>query len=282
MKVRSANHPRHAEGFSLIELITAGAVFLLLTVIMLQVVGQTSIFTESGNRMMDASRSARISLDTLAADLTTVVANYGTTILTVKDATTGNTSLAFLCASRADSVNSGQTLRMAGVFYAIEPRSDAMAGGNVPMLCRGFMSLNWSDNVRDALVAVFNASQVATPSVPADVLGESVFRMETVFVLTDGTVVATPPMLSGYGAAQALDLSKIKGLIVSVAALDKKTQKLLEGAIPSGMTALAAALPPVSKDGETPLDVWSAADLSTFPVPVRQNVRFFQRTIYLP
>ena len=282
MKPRSIQPSHPAAGFSLLELMTAGAVFLLLTMIMLQVVGQTSIFTESGNRMMDASRSARISLDTLATDLATLVADYGTTILTAKDPSTGNTSLAFLCASRADSVNAGQTLRMAGVFYAIEPRSDAMAGGNVPMLCRGFTSLSWSDKIQSALATVFNASQAADPSVPADVLGESVFRMEAAFVLTDGTVVATPPVLPGYGAAQALDLGKIKGLIIAVAALDKKTQKLFEGITPSGMTALSAALPPLASDGETPLDVWSAADLSAFPPPVRKNVRFFQRTIYLP
>lgn len=282
MKVRPAIRAGGAAGFSMVELMTAGAVFLLLTMIMLQVVGQTSVFTESGNRMMDASRSARVSLDTLATDLTTLVANYGTTILCAKDPTTGNSSLAFLCASRADRVNAAQPLRMAGVFYAVESRNDAMAGGTVPMLCRGFTSLNWSDNTHDALSTVFAASQAANPEVASDVLGESVFRLEVVYVLADGALVAAPPVVPGYGAAQALDLGKIKGLIVSVAALDKKTQKLLQSTNPSGMISLAAALTPVTQDGRTPLDGWSTADLTAFPAPVRQNVRFFQRTIYLP
>lgn len=263
--------------FTLIEMLTAMAVFLLLAVIVFQVVSETARSTGSGNSRIEASRAARTSLDTLAEDLATVVQDYGPTIMCSQDAA-GNTTLAFLCVSRSEK-GSTSSPRLGGVFYKIMPRAEPSLKATVPMLCRGFLSVSWGDDLSGALNTVYNAADSgASGNVFIDPLSDMVFRMEAVFVQTDGTINFEPPTST---SANKIDLTKLKAIIVGMAALDKKTQGILLSGNPQGMSQLMAALPKVTVDGQTPLDVWNTVNLDAFPLPVRQNIRFFQRTIYV-
>jgi len=272
--------PRMASRFSaftLIEMLTAMAVFLLLAVIIFQVVSETARSTGSGNSRIEASRGARTSLDTLAEDLATVVRDYGPTIMSSQDAN-GNTTLAFLCTSRSEKSASGSP-RLGGVFYKIMPRAEVSLKATVPMLCRGFLSVSWDDNLSGALSSVYGAAEGgASGSVFVDPLSDMVFRMEAVFMGADGEINFEPPTSA---STNKIDLTELKAIIVGVAALDKKTQSLLLASDSQGMSRLMAALPKVTVAGQTPLDVWNTVNLDAFPPPVRQNIRFFQRTIYV-
>lgn len=276
------------DAFSLIETLVALAVFILLVFLVFQVVTQTAQSTGQGNRRMEATRSARTSLDTLAEDLVAIVSSNGATLVTGVDSE-GNTTLAFLCAARPDGGSAGKS-RMGSVFFGIQNRSEnGAAGGQIPMLCRGFSSVPWANNLQNGLAAIFNASVTPSNTVFEDTLGNLIFRMEAVYVKNDGSIVYSPPQMSGFNSVPPLapqavpvDLNEIKALIVGVAVLDKKTQKLLLDSNAQGVGNLGASLPRVIQNGKTPMEVWSGVDFSAFPLPVRQNIRFFQRTIYLP
>ncbi len=262
------------------------AVFLLLTVLVLQIVSQAARSTDSGNRSLESTKSARISLDTLAEDLSNAVTSNGATIIAGVDGNGLTTSLTFLCTSRPDSIAPAgdASHRFAGVYFGMDTRD------NVPMLCRGFESVDWDKNLRSVLSAFYNSASVNSGPDRLDSLGESVFRLAVGYLKTDNTIVysvasggledtqfeSTPSLVT---TGVPLDLTKIKGIIVAVASLDKKTQKLLLSTDPTGLSVLASKFPS-PLEGKTPLDTWSAVTPSSF-TPILQNIKYFQRTIYI-
>ncbi len=279
---------KSAEAFTIIELLAAMAVFLMLTVLILQIVSAAARSTDSGNRSLDSTKSARISLDTLAADLANSVTSSGCTIIAGVDTTGLTTSLTFLCASRPDTTVSSMNAlpRFAGVYFGTGLRD------GVPMLFRGFKSVDWDTNLPEALVSVYDDSEGNLDPERVDSLGESVFRMAVAYLKTDNTIVYTavsngleyadykpePSKASGI----PLDLSEIKAIIVAVASLDKKSQKLMLSTNANGMKDLSDRFElPVNSQNKSPLDVWNTVNLNSLPPPVVQNVRYFQRTIYL-
>lgn len=271
-------------GFTILEILTATAVLLLLVTIVFQVVSETARSSGAGNSRIEATRSARTVLDTLAQDLSSMAADYhGQGLLVEKDAD-GNTTLAFPCIARGEKGSIG-TPRMGAVVYGIRQREDQKYAAMIPMLCRGFGSIPWENVatvnvVNDRLQRAFasGVTGVDDSHISVDPLSETVFRMEVVFVKLNGDIVFEPPLMPGSG--DALDLDEVRAVIVTVAAIDRKTQLLLQSQGSAGMTALGKALPKVAVDGVTPLELWSKADLSSFPKSA-QNVRFFQRIFYL-
>jgi type II secretory pathway pseudopilin PulG len=276
--------PQKTAAFTIIEILTATAVLLLLVTIVFQVVSETARSSGAGNSRMEATRSARTALDTLAQDLSSAAVDYhGQGLLVEKDAD-GNTTLAFPCLARGEKGSIG-TPRMGAVFYKVRKRDDQNSSTSVPMLCRGFASVPWENvstvnTLSDKLQSAFSSGVTGVDSdqVSVDPLSETIFRMEAVFVNADGDVVFEPPIIAGSGGL--LDLAEIRAVIVAVAAVDKKTLLLLQSQNSDGMTALSRALPKVTEDGVTPQELWSKADLTAFP-KAAQNVRFFQRIFYV-
>jgi len=273
-----------AVGFTIIEILTATAVLLLLVTIVFQVVSETARSSNAGNSRIEATRSARTVLDTLAQDLSSAAVDYHGQGLLVEKDVDGNTTLAFPCLSRGEKGSFG-TPRMGAVFYKVRQREDQNHATTVPMLCRGFASIPWENvstvnTLTDKLQRAFSSgvSGVDSDQVSVDPLSETVFRMEAVFVNANGDIVFDPPIIAGSGGL--LNLKEIRAIIVTVAAIDRKTQLLVQSQDSEGMTVLSKALPKVGVDGVTPQELWSKADLTAFP-KAAQNVRFFQRIFYL-
>jgi hypothetical protein len=200
--------------------------------------------------------------------------------------------------------------RLLAVFYAIRNYSDSVLGvssATLPMLARGFGSVPWQNTSGTIKVKAFldNASAMAatevngSPDLISDraVIADGVIRMVVVLQLKDGQLIPFDPSNADFpeltdfirsgvslpADARAIDLTKVSAILVGLAALDQQTRTVAVDVIAD----LPAKLPrPVA--GQTPLQAWDfnnptfAANFNDVPAPVRQGLRFFQRTFPVP
>jgi len=140
-------------------------------------------------------------------------------------------------------------------------------------------------------------------------ISAGIIRFELCFLLDDGTVVSTPPRdinfpaatfptLTGNSYAVALsslvsaDANKryVKAVIVGMAGLDSQTRQLV-GTAGSDLYKLAEDLPDPVSTNQTPLQAWDftsdttaakalRSKLGSYPRPVVQNLRLYQRYFY--
>lgn len=289
-------------GFTLIELLCAMAVFVLLMAIVLQVAGHATHSTDRSTREMEVSQMVRQTFDNLGQDLASIVANDGAVLVAGRSPTGWNpasVSLAFLCRARSSESApvAAAGIRCTAVCYGVSLFADreiGVASASAPMVARGYGVVPWSGTYANFANALGSASQAAQGGSGTiidhfDPVAEDIFRLEVVYVLADGRLTPTPPKVTGFtstpalAGADAIDLSKIKAIVVGVASLDRKSREVLFRAKgDTGLQTLAKSFAAVTQDGQTPLDAWSLANVPTdFPPVVRAGVLFHQRTFTL-
>ncbi len=238
-------------GFTLIELLCAMAVLSLVLVLVLQTVSSALNWASSTRSVVNSGTEARDILQRLNFDMNSRISMPVSNLSVTKQA--GNDVLEIL----ADVRNTSSTARFAKISYQVGTEENVLTGRDEPMLFRSLTPVKWTDDP---------AATIATPSSPtlADVFSDHCFRIETAFVLKDGSLTNVMPS----------DLSTVKAIIVGLAVLDAEHRARLTDA---EITQLASKLEDVPA-GKTPLEVWKAADFSR---KESGQVRFYQQTFYL-
>lgn len=180
-------------------------------------------------------------------------------------------------------------VRFTPVFLGVENRApvDLQSAAAIPMVVRGLGRSPWTNGSRGLADAVARAA--AGELEWREPLWEGAFRMEVVFLTAEGQITPNPPLLAGFASSPPLppgwypvDPAGLRGLVVAVAVLDKETLSLALSIDPGIMQRLADSLPSVSADNITPVQSWSFDMFpGDIPEPIRQHVRFFERTYYL-
>lgn len=312
MTPRLSLHPGRQikAGFSILEVLVATAVLAGLALLLAGIIDGVSKATRSSILKTDASAQARIALNQMGRDLSTLATEGGATLVIGRSPSpTGiNDSLAFLCSGRGRNTETNH--RLLAVFYAVRNYSDSVLGvssSTLPMLGRGFGSVPWQNTTGTAITEAFLDNACA--KVAADingsggiatnkaVIGDGLIRMAVSLQLKSGKIIPCDPANADFPVdasfarpgvslpsdARALDLSKVSAIIVGVAALDQKTRALSV----ADLADIADKLPRPAV-GQAPIQAWDftdstfAASFNDVPLPVRQSIRFFQRTFTIP
>ena len=281
--------PIGTRGFSLVELLVAMAVLSLLVVMLAQMVALTSQAISIDSKKIDAAGQARLVFDRLASDLASMPSRPDFGMMFTKAA--GNDSFQFY--SQVDGYSGAR--QIAAVGYRIQQSTP----GRLYQLERGAVGTDWGPSITSNPLVQFlpNTQAIATNTDPNyDVLASGVFRLEFCYVLTTGQFYSPPNnSTSPYvvycdnptGAAfynGNPTSSKIAAVVIAVGILDTNSQKLISS---NQLGQLATALPD-NTSGDDPIADWNTAMAKpTFapagiPAQVVQNIRFYERTFYVP
>ena len=266
-------------------------VLIVMVVMLVNMIGQTAASIGAATGRIDAGDSGRTMVDRMGRDLQLLVSQGGATVV-VGETSTGTVPdqfIAFLSRIRGPNDTTGaESPRLTSLLYAVKPYEDkALKVAGVPMLWRAYAGVPWenagSSLPEDALAAMANNSRLASGTVAA--FDDRILRMAMAVQVQDGTFVTVDqaPRMANFASNPALstncyplDLTRVKAVVVAVAVLDVDTRVKVR----SFFTQIAQSLP-VPVAGKTPMDAWQAAvdggSLNTLPLPVRQNIRFYQR-----
>ena len=287
--------------FSLIELLVAMAVMAMILVGTLQVITNTSKAIKIADSQREAGSAARVALDRLAADFSTAMLTGGATAIFYNDSK--NSQLGFLCLSRTRAGGSA-TPRAAIIAYGVLPTTEKISGQSV--IYDGLQRGDSESTYAGQLVTIFSGLPSTTnpPKANWEPLGSGVVRFHISFVLDDGTIVQDPPVYTMVSPdlgtqttflnGKTLDAGRVavafssenappsgryvKSLIVAVACVDPVALiKASSAQLGEVQTTLGTPA-----NGQTPLALWqSNLGSISFP-PLRQSLRFYQRTIPAP
>ena len=289
--------------FSLIELLVAMAVMAMILVGTLQVITNTSKAIKIADSQREAGSASRTALDRFAADFSTAMLTGGATAVYLNDGK--NSQIGFLCLSRTRKTDTSSTSpRAAIIAYAVLPTSETVSGQAVTYggLQRGDGESLYSGAKADLASAFQDMPSTSNPT-NWEPVGNGVVRFHISFVLDDGTIVQAPPeytMISPQSgnsttflngktlAGTAIAFSPnhapasgryVKSLIVGVACADPIVLAQASAADKLGEVQSILGTP---ANGQTPLALWQGnLGNITFP-PLRQSLRFYQRTIPIP
>jgi hypothetical protein len=262
-------------GFTLVEFLVSCTILVLVFLIL------TQIFANSSRIIREArSGNARV-----------IIADSPAPYSVSSDA------IAFVCSARpVNSLDPLQT-RFSSVCYGLFLDNVPVLGPQataVPVAFRGINRIRWADGAGGISSAAQAALQLAkgggTGLDAFEPLSEGIFRMDVVYLLQDGSISPVAPVLSSgdfvpspLSGMKALDMSRIKGLVVGIAVLERRLMRILLDSNTVSIKDLAESLPPVTVAGQTPLQLWSNITLpGQLPRPVRANVRFYEKTILIP
>lgn len=284
--------------FSLIELLVAMAVMAMILVGTLQVITNTSKAIKIADSQREAGSAARVALDRFAADFSTAMLTGGATAIFYND--TKNSQLGFLCLSRTRGPST--TPRAAVIAYGVLPTTETISGQSVTYggLQRGDSETAYTGQ----FVGIFTGLPSASNPTNWEPVGNGVVRFHISFVLDDGTIVQDPPVYTMVSPdlgtqttflnGKTLDAGRVavafssenappsgryvKSLIVAVACVDPVALiKASSAQLGEVQTTLGTPA-----NGQTPLALWqSNLGSISFP-PLRQSLRFYQRTIPAP
>jgi len=295
-------------GFTLMEVMAATAVLALLLSITVQITTQTDVAIRSSERQMKVAAEARIALDRFEADFSTAMLTAGATAL-VLDGSNDNSAIRFISLSRArlEPAAGGVQPRGALIGYGIKDANHNVSGTNLKegSLLRGDGRARFSGQ-NSSFADVFKELAI-TAGTPMnwESIGDGLLRFHISYVLDDGSIVQTPPVYSMISAQTEQPISFLNGLSTpgwTPVAFAKENAPPASGRYVVALkVAIAGASPDVIAQAEkagnldevntvlgTPsgnqsaLQLWES-NLSklTFP-PLRQSIRFFQRTIPIP
>jgi|GEM_PF-2704485 len=290
---------KRSPAFTLLEILAAMAVFVLLLVLVTQISGQTMAVISASQRRVEALQSARTVLDSMGSDLANLVRRHGGVLIagqSPSEYTPPSDSMAFVCASRPHAgVGNPADVRFLAISVGVrlfENKVIGVTGEIMPMVSKGVGPVPWNGNFAHfSNAAASAANALEGPAGITDIsepLSEGVFRMEVVYLLNDGSITPNPPALVNFASTPALgpgttavDLSRVRAIIVAVAALDKTTLRLVADA--GEFQKLAEAFPALTELNKTPMQLWSSTPLpDSLPKRVKENLRVLQRTFYLP
>ncbi len=288
MSLPRATPRRATHGFTLLEVLAAAAVLMLMMALLLRITGGVSDSVSRQAKRIEATGTARRALDTLAQDIYVLVRQDGATLLFKAGNETENDALKFLCLSRP--APGTDRPRFSFVSYAVESRKDPAINADVPMLIRGDESVSWPMGNESAVAGYDFAAVLNRQVAHGHVASEGVFRFEILWLRKDGVICREPPMedaatigLAPPSGYRRVDLSKVSGFIATVACLDRQSQVVEAGFDFHALQKTFAALPVSTADaGTNPLEKWTGEIAHAQPPRVRENIRFIQRTYYLP
>lgn len=283
------NAHRACRAFTLVELLVSMAVLISLSYLLLRttIASQDAVTREIQN--MDAIKSARVALDTLTGDIATLVTRGGTTVLFRPGDARTNDTLRFITSCRNSS--DSERARMTLTAYCVQSRFNPVLDCEMPMLVRESAPLLWPVD-QDPRAEDYVLKDVLQNRVPveSDVVAEHVFRFEIVWLHKDGTISRDPRLSSDPEDGKDsngfiwVDLTQVRGFVVSVAALDGPGQRHVANdtgfaRVQTALTSLTSAKP---DHGRIPSSQWQEdiADIAS-SVP-RQRIRVLQRTYFLP
>lgn len=263
--IKSASH--RLAGFTLVELLVAGAVFILMTTVILQLFGSVATTSNVSQRRLDILKQATSALDRLAFDVRNHLRTGGVTLLVRKDADgVGNDEVVF-AAPVSSYAQTGNERQMAIVRYGIAARPqgsvDLTGWSTEDGFSREIEPLQWADQVEAKLTAAGASGFSATGS---QQVAPGVIRLEVAFQLWDNSIVSTPPA----------DMLQARALVVAVVALDKKAANSLSA---SELKALPARFGNASNN-QRPSENWQGT-LGDLPAPVRETLHVYEKTIPL-
>lgn len=265
MKKRKLQRGRLA--FTLVEMLSAMAILALMLTSVFKLMGHTLMATRLSHQQMEASQQGRSVLDSLNADLCSLVAQDGLGILLREN--NGSVELAFLTRSRGPK---GTATRFLAVAYLLD-------GNN---LVRQTAPIDWN-----ALVLPDTALTAVNAPVSTSVLATGILRFGTTITLNDGNVVTIdqlPDSAKAAGSSPFVQLlpsegqvqsayPKVESLTVATAMLSEQNLKLA-----GDMATKLGKL----EEGKTALAVWSAnstaSKLQGVPPPVIAGLQLAQQT----
>lgn len=286
-------------GFTLIELLVAMAVFALMGVIMLQVVGNVSDTIARSDRTMGASEVARVVFSRMARDIDALINRADIDANFTSNPAAGSTHMEFFSMVLSpDSTNSGISAananrRISCITYRLAPSNSPLgkddSGKGRLELQRGTRAIGVNDSfmglTSPTSAPVSIASNLPDPA-SYDPVGTGVIRMLVGFQLREqvggkapGSIVFTVPTRAG-----TIDLSKVGALVVLLAVVDPSVFPILNADAVEKLSDEFNVIP----TSKNPISDWIAItekpdDMNpSIPFRARASVRAFQRVFPLP
>lgn len=296
--MRASPRASAPSAFTIIELLVAMSLMALILVGTLQVLTHSSAAIKIADNQRGAAAVARGALDRFAADFSTAMLTGGATAVFHSDVGIGS-QIGFLCLSRTRGPS--PIPRAAIVAYGIKPTTEKISGQDLiyGTLHRGDgQSLYTGGNSQFADMFANLPSDTNPPN--WEPLGSGIVRFHISFVLDDGTITQTPPeytmvspttgnpttFLNGkvLGAGRiAIAFSKenapasgryVKSLIVAIACVDRAALAKASASLEELQSKLDTPT-----GSQTPLALWQQKYPTLSLLPLRQSIRFYQRTI---
>jgi prepilin-type N-terminal cleavage/methylation domain-containing protein len=274
---------KRRQGFTLVELMAATAVFALILILFSQTTGFVALAVVGSQNQMDATGADQTALDALANDLASAVTQHGMTVYLSQDSQ-NNAQIAFLTQCRGPSGTSSSDFRLMAVAYLLR--------GN--QLIRQVTPVLWSDTNLQGIAVGTGSSSTYSSSTSFSVLSNQILRMDVVVQLDDSSIASYSsnatwlnPLAGSSFSGLVLSTSpvgasstpRVRSLIVAVAAVDERMMQL------PGVSTMGSKLgsPPVAFP--TPLDYWDSqiaeGAFAGFPKPAVAGLEFYQRVCQL-
>ncbi|MEI8312006.1 MAG: hypothetical protein WCH98_14750 [Verrucomicrobiota bacterium] len=267
-------HKRLAvRGFTILELLVAGAVLSLLVVMVAQLVGSASLITSGSRKRMAADEEARMVFDRMAADFARMVKREDMDNLFVPAG--GNDSMYFYSEAPALYTNTADNSQVAFVGYRLsngrlERYSEGKAWDDLKFLTFG------SDG------AVIPATRISTGSLDANnyqVISPSVFRMEYAFLMKPGTTNSSGAtnVANSYSQSNVvgLGMKDVSAVVVTLGVLDEASRRVID------TNALGAIADTLADATSAPMSgPWTTNVAASTNLPARAAIRVYQR--YFP
>jgi type II secretory pathway component PulJ len=252
---RSAERPRQAAAFTILELLVAIAVLAMMMLLLSQILGSVSSMWLNGQRRVKNFSEARAMLDLFARDIQCGVFRPDL-------AAFPGSSIAFY--TRRPGISSGSLRDVSLVQYALSTNC---------ILQRGDFAVRWNDpanTIPFGNTADFSSNQPTARDTAPGVLG---FRVQ--FLYADGT------RSTNYTVSTA---NPLRALGFALAVVDEQTlQKIPADKMQSLRDGLSGAVSPsgnVKSDWENYLR--NSLDWTSYPKSLSQGLKIFERYVILP
>ena len=287
--------------FTLAEMLVAVSVLVLLILIVARVfIATVSVITTS-SKHMETDAQARPILDRLTIDIAQMVKRTEvdyyfkspTSSQTVSGGTPGNDQLAFFAQVSGYYPSTGSQSPISLVAYRVNSDSSSQAFNKVERLGKGLL---WNGVSTSNAPIVFLPLQIATiwpaatnstpdPQSDYEIIGPQVFRFEYYYLLKNGNFSAVPwDIAAGHSSINGMQ--DVAGLIVAIAAIDKKSSTLVTS---NQLTALAVNMADYGttmQPGDLLAQWQSAIDQNNVAPPIPRvalsAIRMYERYFYLP
>jgi prepilin-type N-terminal cleavage/methylation domain-containing protein len=296
--------------FTLVELLIAISILVILTLLFASLLNSAAAVTERSGKRIESEGQIRPLFDRMATDFDQMVTRrdidfYGKGTA-AGGAMAGNDRIAFYSMAPGDYPSTGSQSPFSVIAYkinsslavantAVFTRLQRMARG---LLMNGDASANngASPGITDGPLAFSPATisgiwtsitSNATTDSKYELAGPQVFRFEYYYLLTNGTLSATPwdPTLPGH--TDPGGMRDVVAIITAIATIDPKSRVLLTNAQVSTIAGTLADYATGSAPGWL-LSQWQAkldnpinASVKLMPRPALSNIRLFERYHYL-
>ena len=304
-KIRQFPATSLRRGLTLMEVMASTAVLALLLSITVQITTQTDTAIRASERHMKVAVEARTALDRFEADFSTAMLTAGATAL-VLDGSNDNSAIRFISLSRARKTAETLQPRGAIIGYGINGPEMGLGALDLPegAFVRGDGRARFSGQNSSFADVFANLSDMPPPAMNWESLGDGLLRFHISYVLDNGDIVQTPPEYSMISAQTEQPVSFLNGLNTAgwtAVAFAKENAPASGRYVVALKVAIAGASPDVIEQarkankldsvltalgtpglGETALKVWESNLTNIDFLPLRQGVRFYQRTIPIP